>query len=145
MENKLISNEDLLLVRQSYGRMLAAGGLFPRFYQILTASSPRVAAMFSDTDLDVHYERLEQSLTMSLLFPQENVIAQQTIDRIRISHQKARLNIAPEMYDVWLDSLMKAFREHDPMFRDDLEQLWRKVLAVAISHIKAGYAETAVD
>ncbi len=138
----VVASQGLLQVRQSYGRMLAHGGLFERFYDILIQRSPKVARMFAHTDLSQQYELLEQSITMSLLFPQGNVIANQAVARIRASHRHDRLNIEPAMYELWLDSLMQAFAEHDPFFSDELEADWRRLLSVTINHIKSGYHET---
>ena len=135
----MVSNQGFSAVQQSYGRVMSRRGVFARFYEILLASSPEVAERFKSTDFQQQYELLEHSLTMVMLYSQDNVIAKQAIGRIRESHSRNYLNIDPGWYQLWIDSLIKAVSEFDPEFDDALEKQWRSYLAVAIDHIKAGY------
>ncbi len=126
-------------VNQSYGRIVTKNCLIARFYEIFIRSSAHVAAKFTNTNFEHQYQVLDQSLTMSLLFAEGNMIASRAMDRIRESHNRHHLNIAPEYYDLWLDSLIKAISEIDPEFTPQLESQWRLVMSRAIEYIRGGY------
>ncbi len=127
------------VLKQSFGRVVAKSEFLPRFYEILMASSPEISAKFANTNLKKQYNLLEQSLALSLLFPEDNVVAKQAINKIRSSHTRHNLDISPHLYIYWLDSLMTVFAELDPEFTPAMEQQWRTFLQITIDHIKAGY------
>lgn len=126
-------------VRKSYGRVLTKRTFVSRFYEIFTQSHPVIGKMFKNTDFKRQNELLSQSINMAILFPQNNVIAKNAIARIRQSHNHEHLNINPNLYPLWLDSLIAAVKETDPEFTPALEKQWREILEPAINHIKEGY------
>ena len=130
---------DKKAIKQSFGRALTAPTFLVRFYETLIACSPEIAEKFANTDLSKQYELLEHSLAMAMLFPDNNVVSKQVINKIRESHNRQNLNISPELYTEWLDSLMVVLNEVDSEFSPELEQQWRSFLTIAIDHIKAGY------
>ncbi|OGT21002.1 MAG: hypothetical protein A2V90_08605 [Gammaproteobacteria bacterium RBG_16_57_12] len=126
-------------VRQSYGRVLTKRNLVQRFYEVFMHSSPEIERKFAKTDFTKQYELLERSLTMSILYPQGNIIAKQAIGKIRESHSRKNLNIEPRLYHLWLDSLIKVLAELDPEFNPQLDKHWRKMMSVTLDYIKEGY------
>lgn len=135
----MISDVDVAAVRSSYGRVIAKGKFVERFYELFLKSSSEVKRMFAHTDLGKQSELLERSLTMSLLFPQGNLIARQVVDKIRASHSRKNLNVNPALYKLWLDSLIKVVAERDPECTPELEQQWRRVMQVTLDYITEGY------
>lgn len=131
--------ESLAAVRQSFGRALTKRSFMPRFYEIFTKSHPSIPAMFKNTDFEQQNELLSQSINMAILFVQNNIIAKNALTRIRQSHDHEHLKIKPDLYPLWINSLIAALKEFDPEFNPPLEKQWREVLAPAIDHIKAGY------
>jgi hypothetical protein len=65
--------------------------------------------------------------------------AQSHLDMIGKSHSRSQHNIAPELYDKWLDCLISAAKEHDELFDLTIETAWRKTLTHGISAMKAMY------
>ncbi len=126
-------------VKQSYGRSLANKDLMSSFYQKFMASNPAIAARFANTDLEKQKEILKMSLSMAILYPRDNVIATHSMEKIRETHARDKLNISPELYDDWLDSLVSVIGESDPEFTSELEQQWRDVLKHSIDFIRGGY------
>ena len=55
------------------------------------------------------------------------------------SHSRDRLDIRPELYDLWLDALLLTVSGHDKQFSESIRSAWREVLNKGISVIKAGY------
>lgn len=128
-------------VNRSFGRCCDSTGFFESFYSILIASHPDIPALFADTDFTKQNEVLQVGLRLMLLFDHGSEAAKQAVETIRESHARDQLNIRPELYDYWLDSLMRACAKHDPQFNKELESSWRTLLAASINHIKSGYDE----
>lgn len=128
-------------IRRSLGRALTSHNLIRRFYDIFMVCDPRIAEKFSNTDFDQQYALLEHALSMAILFPQGNFMAKQAMARLRQSHNARHLDIPPELYTLWADSLIKALADTDPEFSDTLEQQWRETLQPAIDYIQSGYNE----
>ena len=65
----------------------------------------------------------------------------QIIEQTRLAklHGRAELDITPELYDLWLDRLVQAVREFDPMFDPEIETAWRRVLEPGIEFMKSRY------
>ncbi|ALP54375.1 hypothetical protein Tel_15150 [Candidatus Tenderia electrophaga] len=126
-------------VKQSYGRSLGNHDLMNEFYDRLMASHADIARMFSGIDMRKQQAVLKQSLSMAILYPRDNLIATHAMERVRKSHARDRLNIRPELYKYWLDTLMGVVAESDPEFTPELEQQWRAVLSHTISFIAEGY------
>lgn len=126
-------------VKQSYGRALANPNLMESFYQKFISSNPNITKKFIGSDLAKQQEVLKQSLSMAILFPQDNVIAKHSMSRVRDSHGRAKLDIAPELYDHWLDALIGVMAESDPEFNAELELKWRELLLNVIEYIRGGY------
>ena len=126
-------------VKQSYGRALANADLMKNFYEEFTGSHPDVTKMFARTDLKKQRETLKTSLSMAILFPQDNVVAKSAMRRVRHSHSRNKLNVNPELYMHWLNALVGVMSRSDPEFTSLLEQQWREVLGHTVSYLQEGY------
>ena len=60
------------------------------------------------------------------------------LTRIARRHSRAALAIRPELYDLWLDCLIRAVREFDRSFSGETERAWRSVLR-GIEFMKSRY------
>jgi hemoglobin-like flavoprotein len=58
------------------------------------------------------------------------------LERIAVRHSRKGLDIRPHLYDQWLECLVQAVRECDPLFSDETEQAWRRVVRVGIEFMK---------
>jgi hypothetical protein len=54
-------------------------------------------------------------------------------------HSRQELNIRPELYDLWLASLVQAVREHDSQWTPQTEQVWRRIMQPGIAFMKAAF------
>lgn len=135
-----MAEDDSMQVHASFARCLTNERFFDRFYEYFMASHPDVKPRFANTNMEMQKHLLRHGVASALKFANEDsVMARAAINRIRESHDHQHLNINPELYDFWLESLMKTVAESDPEFTTVLGKLWRDELAPAISYIKAGY------
>ena len=87
-------------------------------------ASPEIAELFRETDFERQRRVLRDSLYVMLVAAgTESGPAHDEVERLAARH--VELGVTPEMFDVWLDALIQAAREHDTHFTDALEHDWR--------------------
>jgi fatty-acyl-CoA synthase len=127
---------------QSYDRITrsAAGekGFFTSFYQHFLSSSPLVAAKFTDTDLERQRDHLRQSLMHMIDFSLGNRPSERLL-QIAGHHGRNELDIAADLYDLWLSALIGSVAEHDEEFDLGVELSWRKLMAPGIAFMRGHY------
>jgi hemoglobin-like flavoprotein len=133
-----LTERDLERFNDSLERM-PGGRLLERFYELFMAASPEVRAKFADTDFRRQRRVLKVSLYLMMLAAQGRLEGQVHLDEIARRHSRAGLDIRPELYDLWLECLIAAVREHDPRFDADTERAWRAVLRSGIEAMKSRY------
>lgn len=127
----------------SLERCLGNDGFVSRFYTILKARSPEAAAKFAGTDMTVQKRKLSASLYMTMLMDERSPEGRVHFERIAQLHGRDALDIKPELYDVWVESLIEAAREFDPHFDQNTERAWRSLLAPVVEFMKARYERSA--
>ena len=111
---------------------------FDAFYDNFCAASPEVAEHFRHTDMGKQKKMLEKSFYSLFIFYATNN-ANDYLRKIAEQHSKTGHNISPELYDVWLESLIKTVAEYDPQFDMEVELSWRVVLSAGITYMKFKY------
>lgn len=121
---------------------VAGNHFYDRFYERFVNASPEVAEAFQHTDMAHQKGMLKRSLLYSVGFivnPDERAF----IERIARSHDRYHHNIAPHLYDLWLECMIANVREFDPGFSDDVDLSWRLAMAPCISLMKFRYDHSA--
>ena len=132
------------LVAQSFGRCCVSEKFFDDFYDTFFKSSPRAREKFKDTDMARQKGLLRDAIAFMIMFFDGSSVATAKVDKLASSHSRARLNIEPELYKFWLESLMIAVARHDPRLDPELDRAWRAVMGKGIAALLAGYARTSV-
>ena len=125
------------LVMQSYGRCCASSGFFDSFYQYFLASSPEIRDKFAHTNMPAQKQLLRQGILNLVMYARG--MSDSKLRALGESHSRGRLDIRPELYDLWLDALLLTVSGHDKQFNESIRNAWREVLNKGISVIKAGY------
>lgn len=127
-------------VHQSYIR---AGGieLITSFYHHLMFSSEEIREHFKYVDLEVQSENLSRAIVMSFLNydDKEHATSSKILNNVRDSHNRHKLAVKPELYDIWLKCLIDVVEVLDPNADESLLEDWRVVMASSIEHIRSGY------
>ncbi len=63
------------------------------------------------------------------------------IDRIGESHSKKKMNIYPNLYDYWINSLVKSVKACDEKLTPAIEAEWRKTLRAGVDRIVSFYSK----
>ncbi len=119
-------------VRRAHRRQM---NFFEAFYSRFVVADPRVAEHFKHSDMLRQQRMLEKSFYRLLVFYATNN-ADDFLERIAEKHSKKGLNIDPDLYDLWLDTLLETVAEFDPEFDDNVELAWRLVLSTGITYMK---------
>ena len=61
------------------------------------------------------------------------------LEKIAQKHSQSAHDIPPQLYDLWLDTLVKTVKEFDPDFNEEVELSWRLVLSSGITYMKFKY------
>jgi len=129
---------DVELFNDSIERCSCRSDFLHSFYTLFLASSDTVAKKFEHTDLRKQARILKASLyiMMSASGESERTVH---LERLAKLHSRAGADIKPELYDLWLDRLVQAVKEFDPMFDPDTDTAWRRVLQPGIEFMKSRY------
>lgn len=136
-----MATSDTEIFRASLNRCLTDNAFLRYFYELFVASSPEVREKFKATDFPRQTRVLADSLYLMAVAAEskEDAIAWQELDRLAEAHSRRGLDIRPDLYEAWLDCLMKAASKYDPEFSTGIEEAWRKALAPGIAHLSARY------
>ena len=129
------------IFRASLTRCLANSDFLHDFYELFKASSPEVREKFQATEFPRQTRVLADSLYIMAVASdsKDDAIAWKELDRLAERHSRRDLDIRPELYQDWLDCLVKAASIHDPAFSPEIEEAWRKALAPGIEHLRSRY------
>lgn len=134
-----MSESDLALFNDSLERCRKHPDFLDRFYAMFLESSETVAAKFAQTDFPRQKLVLAESLYTILSFARRRPVSEPALERIAQIHGRAGYDIRPELYDLWLECLLRSVRECDPLCSEDTESAWRAVLQSAIEFMKERY------
>lgn len=124
-------------VMQSYGRCCASSAFFDDFYQNFLAASPQIHEKFHYTDMPAQKLLLRQGILNLVLYARG--MPDTKLRALGCSHARDALDIRPELYDLWVDALLKTIRVHDHAWDEETGPAWREVLNKGINLIKSYY------
>lgn len=131
---------DFQQVKDSYRRCSALGDeFFDSFYANLVDREIAIGQMFAGTDMRKQNHLIEEGIGQLIAFAEGNAQADRRIRELGRTHSRSHINVPPEFYPLWADSLMNAVKEHDPEFSPELEEEWRKIIAPGIERMVSLY------
>jgi hemoglobin-like flavoprotein len=129
--------------RESVKRCLARTEFMKDFYDFFLASSDEVREKFRNTDLEKQRQMVADSLYLMAVAGQspgrEGSIAWAEMSRLAQRHAQSNRDIRPALYDLWLDCLLRAVRQHDPEYSPAVEAAWRDTLRPGIEFMQQRY------
>jgi hemoglobin-like flavoprotein len=124
-------------VFQSYGRSCNNPQFYEDFYNNFMSQSDEVRKMFANTDMAAQRGLLRGGIMWLVMHARG--MSDAKIRALGESHSRAKLDIHPSYYSLWLDALIDTLRSHDPEFSPQLETTWRATLSPSIEMIKSMY------
>jgi hypothetical protein len=122
---------------RSYGRCCNDEAFFEDFYQTLMGKSEAIRAMFINTDMAEQRRLVRAGLMWLIMYAQGSEGSK--IEHLTRTHDRHHMNVHPDYYAYWVDSLMETVAQYDPKFDASLENAWRETLRPGIEMMKNGY------
>lgn len=131
------------VVRPSFERCMASSTeFFDDFYSELSDKAPGIGAMFAAVDMLEQNRLIRKGVTHLIDYAAGNAQAAAELQRIGTSHDQNGLNVQPELYPVWVDTLIDTIRHHDSRSDDAIDAAWRVVVRGGIDLMVARYSAT---
>ncbi|MFT7689264.1 MAG: hemoglobin-like flavoprotein [Candidatus Azotimanducaceae bacterium] len=111
---------------------------FSRFYEIFFSASEKIPEKFKNTDMSTQIHMLQKGMYQLITFYLTKADSDQLL-AIAKSHDKENFNIEPELYDLWLASLLQTVKELDPEYHAELGLAWEIVMTPGILYLKYHY------
>ncbi|MCB0355170.1 MAG: globin [Bdellovibrionales bacterium] len=118
----------------SYQRCRENDQFFDLFYERFIFSSKEVAAFFRGVNLVRVKKMLRDALLFQLMASDGSEFGIRKLEGYALTHQS--LGAKDHHFDLWLDSLMSVVEEIDPLYTEETNQAWRRVLEFGNSIMK---------
>lgn len=133
--------EQIHNVHASLNRCLANDDFINVFYDVFMGTDDEIRGKFAHTDFEQQKKLLRKALLSAVTFAAGGAVAHERLEAIRASHNRTNLDIKPEFYPIWVDSLIKAIATCDPQYTPTLEADWRAVMKPTVEFLASGYLE----
>ena len=110
------------------------------FLRAFLASSEEVQDKFRRTRFPQQHQMLLRSLRLSAGAIVNEMESLQELRARAETHDRHHLDIRPELYDYWLESVIATARQFDPEWSDHIESAWRTILGHVISTMVRRYS-----
>ncbi|MDP1799110.1 MAG: globin [Planctomycetaceae bacterium] len=128
------------LVKDEFGRCLIKPTFFEDFYKEFIGKSSEIGRMFANTEMSSQKEALRAGLTFLIMYAEgKSPFATEKLDKLGASHKRTRLNVRPDMYPLWIQSLIATVRKHVPTFNETSLKAWQTVLQNGVNRIVSHY------
>jgi len=117
----------------SFARVSLDPGFIEQFYDFFLQSHPSIEPMFAHVDMVKQRQVLRSGIAMLLLFARGDEMSKMILDRVIEKHKL--LNLSPDLFQYWEESLLKALRGFDGNWNPELERIWRKTLSKGIAYL----------
>ena len=134
-----MNEREIELFNDSLERCTGASGFLDRFYELFVASSEEVAQKFKHTDFQKQKRALRISLYMMMQATEGKAEGDTHLKQIATLHSRSQLDIRPELYEIWLDCLIRAVKEFDRSCDGETERAWRNMMRAGIEFMKSKY------
>ena len=115
----------------SFERCIIDPKFLERFYEIFLSSSDEVKEKFKNTDMQKQKGILLTSLAY-IMYADKNP---DPLYKTAVNHDHEHLDIKPEMYITWLNSMIAAVKLTDPQYEENIDAAWRQSLQPGIDYM----------
>lgn len=128
------------IFQQSYERCMSVPSFMDLFYEKFLYSSDEVAKKFENTEFRRQKAMVASSLKMLMLSYQGDKAANEYLHHLATRHKE--LDVGPDLYELWLDSLLSTVEQTDPEFTREVEEAWLTVMRHGIDAMVSAYSSS---
>jgi len=126
-------------VRESYDRCCSNGDFPATFYEIFFTKSPEIPKLFADTDFTQQKRHLRASLLLLIKYQPGDEAIRIALEKIGQTHSRGQMDIRPDFYPLFLESVCEAVKKHDSEWTPELENQWKERVKDGVELIVAMY------
>jgi hemoglobin-like flavoprotein len=134
-----MTRADIEIFADSFDRCMAVERFFDVFYDRFRASSPAVAERFVNTDARRQKRAVRASLYLIMTCCVRTEPDFLPLEPLARRHSRRELDIGPELYRLFVDSLIASVRECDERFSPAVERVWRETMQQAVDFLISRY------
>ncbi len=128
---------DIQIAEASYHRCAEIPAFYTTLYERLLASDPRIPPMFAKTAFERQHKLLRHGLGVLIIYAKRPNPA--LLERIAVRHSRTDVDVPPEMYPCFVESLLSAVAAHDPEYGPEVGAAWRAALAPGVAYMQSLY------
>ena len=111
---------------------------FAAFYDNFLSLSPEIAKYFQNVDMKKQIRMMEKSFySLFIFYATQN--ADGFLEARAKRHSEADLGITLDLFDTWMDAIIKTVKEFDPRYTNEIGLSWRIVLSPGMTYMKYRY------
>lgn len=134
--------EKVGLFRSSYSRCTLDPEFITTFHRVFITTSADALYHVSHISDERQKKMLEYALYLLMLSVENKSEINTCIELLSKSHSK--LNIKPELYDHWLNSLMIAVESYEGKSHPNITSIWREMLKPGLEIMKKQFSSETV-
>ncbi len=134
-----VSRDAMELAKASYERCNGHEAFFETFYRNFFKNCPEAEPLFARTDFERQHNLLRHAIGLLLIFPSQRDAEPNILTRLAERHSRRDLNVSPEWYPAFADSLVETVAAFDPAFSSEIESAWRNTVAHGIAYLQSKY------
>lgn len=127
------------LVSKSYGRCVIKKGFFEDFYSKFLESNPAIKPMFANTNMARQRQLLQNGISYMIMYAKNSPIGIAKLEKIAELHDRSHVNVRPELYRFWLDSLIAVVKTYDSAYSPETENAWIATMNKGLDYFKSLY------
>ncbi len=134
-----MTKTSMKLFRESLSRCKKRSDFIDQFYDRFLAASNDIKAKFVKTNFSTQKIKLLKSLEMTVLALEGVPHALHELEERAIRHNRENLDIRPELYDFWRESLLQTVVVCDEQYDKEVEQAWREATNFIVNMMVVRY------
>ena len=124
---------------QSLERCIKHQRFIPDFYDHFLSTSDEIRKKFQHTNFAQQNKMLLHSLRLAAGATEGNPESLRELKERAETHDRHHLNITPQLYEAWMDSVIATASKFDYKWNESIENSWRTVLGYVVNYMVKRY------
>ena len=133
--------DSIRVAKASFDRCSASEKFPTGFYAHFFRVCPEAKPLFEKTDLARQARLLRNAIGLLLIAPfmSKEEDAPSLLAKVAERHSRRQLNIGPQFYPPFAESLVTTIKEYDRECTPEVEAAWRAIIARGVAYMQARY------
>lgn len=118
-------------LQRSYLRISRTSEFYDTFYEILTQDA-QVAKHFEGVGEARRAFFAKTSIPTLIMYVMGSPLAEKRMRSLAKTHGRDQINVHPDLYEFWLETVIAMLWKYDEEFDEELEVIWRRAIRKGI-------------